>query len=73
MVLSEDSGLDTVNLPLLLANAFLKVGQLILQRLDHLFGYFLLLAELLGALDGFPPPVLVFLAHTVHVVCHEID
>lgn len=66
-------GLDAVDLALLFADLFLKLGQLVLQGLHYFFGDFLLVFEGLVALDGLFAPVLVFLAHAVHIVCHEVD
>ena len=46
---------------------------MVLQWLDHFFCRFLGLLELLIARDCFFTPVLIFFAHAVDIVCHEVD
>jgi hypothetical protein len=73
LVLTDNGGFDAVDLALLLPDFLFKFGQLVLQRLDHFFGQFLLLFQLLRARDTLLSPVLILLTHTVHIVSHEVD
>ena len=72
-VVAEDLRLDAVDLALLFTDLFLKLSQLVLQRLHYFLGNFLLVFEGLVALDCLFAPVLVFFAHAVHIVRHEVD
>ena len=67
-VVAEDLRLDAVDLALLLTNLFLQFGQLVLQRLHHFFGDFLLVFERLIALNSLLSPVLLFFAHAIYFV-----
>ena len=72
-VVSEDGRLVRIDLGLDFADAFLKLGELVLQGLDDLLGHFLLLLEFLSAANRLTTPVLVLLAHGVDVVGHKVD
>ena len=58
---------------MLFTNLLFELSQLVLQRLNDFFGNFLLVFQCLVALDGLFAPVFVFFAHTVHIVCDEVD
>lgn len=71
-VVSQNLTPHRLHFALLLTNTLFKLGKLVLQRVDQLLRYFLLFLEAVSALDRFSPPVLILLAHRVHVVGHVV-
>ena len=72
-VVPQDLTLDAVDLALLFLDLLLKIGQLVLQRLDELLSNFLLFLQALSAVDSFLAPVFVLFRHAVNIVSHVVD
>ena len=58
---------------MLFANLLFELGETVLQRLDKLLSSLLRFLELLVARNSLLTPVLILLAHAVHVVRHEVN
>ena len=73
VVVAEDLRFDAINLTGLLLDSLLELSERVLQRLQQLLGYLLLLLQALRARDGLLAPVLVLLAHAVNIVGHVVN